>query len=311
MKSDSIQKNFYSIISSYPMKLISKSSPFFPIALNNLTDCPDILFIIGNEKILNQFSIAMVGTRNSSEEGNRISFEFAKNLAQQNIIVVSGLANGIDTHSHLGAISSGKTIAILAYGFQYIPSQKLSLLNEILASGGAVISEYFPDTPPQKFFFLRRNRLIAAISKALIVIQAPEKSGALNTAQIAMQLKKPVFAIPWSINTFRGIGSNNLLQNGAYFLTNVAQVLDYFNISSPISLEAHSEKLTLKKKTVPTYISDDFKKIYQFILQHISVSKEQIFEQFYHETIADLNAKLLIMELNHWIIKEKEMYSIK
>ena len=171
-------------------KIIPKNSSLFPENLKILPDCPEILFVLGNNKILNNFSISIVGTRNSSEEGNHIAFQLSQNLSRENIIIISGLATGIDTSAHLGAISAGKTIAIVASGFNYISTQKKDLISQILNSGGAIISEYFPDTPPQKFSFLKRNRLIATLSQATVIIESPEKGGAINTAKTAKKFIK-------------------------------------------------------------------------------------------------------------------------
>jgi len=277
-----------------------------------LKDCPEILFVLGNEKILNYFSISIVGTRNSSKEGNHIAFDIATNLAKEKIIIISGLANGIDTSAHLGAISNGKTIAIIACGFQFISSKQFTILNQILLTGGAIISEYFPDAPPQTFSFLKRNRLIAAISKALIVIEAPEKSGALNTAKIAMQLTRPVFAIPWSITTFRGVGSNKLLENGAHILTNFTQVLTFFSVSNSTSSPLLSNNVGLKpQKKTEEKIANEFKPLHQYIKQNQPILKEKIYSHFLKESIASLNSKLILMELNNLIYKQDEFYFIK
>ena len=140
--------------------------------------------------------------------------------------------NGIDTNAHLGTFDNGKTIAIIACGFNYLfESQNEKIVKEILKNNGTIISEYFPDTPPQAFTFLRRNRLIATISNATVVIEAPIKSGSLNTAQTALKYNKKVFAIPWNINYIRGEGCNFLIQNKVSLLTNYKQILMYLNIS--------------------------------------------------------------------------------
>ena len=307
-----IQQNLSSI------KIISKHSKFFPKNLKELPDCPEMIFVLGNECILNQTSISIVGTRNSSEDGNHIAYSFSKDLAEQNIIIVSGFANGIDTYSHLGAISSGNTIAILAYGFQWISHKNITLAQKILKKGGALISEYFPDICPQKFSFLKRNRLIASISIGVIVVEAPQKSGALNTVSIAKKLNKPIFAVPWNITTFRGAGSNLLLQNDAILLTNSSQIINYFRDSSllpnnsffPFNKNLKNTFTSTHEKGTNTSISKEYEALYHFIFKHSPVSKNEIYSHFPKESIANLNAKLILMELQNLICLKNNFYNI-
>lgn len=286
------------------VKLITKKSPYFPKKLCDLPDCPEILFVLGNEKILNKFSISIVGTRNSSAAGNNITLDLSKNLSDNNIIIISGLASGIDTQAHLGALSSNnpKTIAIIACGFNHLlsNSKNIKLIKNILNNNGAIITEYFPDTPPQKFSFLKRNRLIAVISDATIVIQAPLKSGALNTAKTALAFGKNVFAIPWNIDTFRGEGCNNLIQNGAHLLTNYTQILKYFNLTN----SCHPFKMfsqTPSKKSYKQKIPKEFLNLYKCISKNEPITKENIYTYFPNEHIANINSKLLLMELENLI----------
>lgn len=255
-----------------------------------------------------------------------MAYQIAKDLSSNNIVIVSGLASGIDSSSHQGTIHTGKTIAIIASGFNYIASKSFNLLNQILSSGGAIISEYFPDTPPQPFSFLKRNRLIASISKALIVVEAPEKSGALNTAKTAKKLNRPIFVIPWNITSFRGVGSNKLLENGANILTDYTQILRYFsttisdfklNISDNsktnietklcIASNENNKKILINNKKV---ISSEYKSLYQYIQKNAPVSSEQIYSHFVKESISILNSKLVLMELKNLIIKRGEKFFI-
>ena len=233
-------------INSFPhIEIISKESEFFPKNLFILPDCPDILFVIGNKHILNSLSVSIIGTRNSSSLGNEIAYNFSKELSANNIIIVSGMATGIDTKAHLG----GTSIAIIGCGFNHIFKPKnIDIINSILDSGGGIISEFFPDTPPQKFTFLNRNRLVAALSNATIVIEAPLKSGALNTADTAYILKKPIFAVPWNLNLKRGEGCNNLIASKATILLSTKQILDFFNSNEYFELRQKTNEIFLKIK---------------------------------------------------------------
>ena len=301
-----MKKNKNSYLS--PIKLISKDSAYFPKNLYKLPDCPEILFVLGNEKILNHFSLSMIGTRTSSKLGNEIAQELSSKLSSEGITIVSGMASGIDTHAHIGASldskkTYGTTIAIVACGFEHIFTQKNTyLIEKIIKSGGAIISEYFPDTPPQPFSFLKRNRLVAAISEALIVVEAPLKSGALNTAQSALKLNKPVFAIPWSINLSKGEGCNNLLKNNAHVLTDYTQILSFFHISSKVNVTVSQLTNTTQAMSHTTNIPTEFKKLYHYISQNHPTTKDSIYSHFSSENIATINSKLILMELQNLII---------
>lgn len=298
---------FIDIKKNYNIKVIPNHSNIFPDKLKILPDCPSVLFVMGNEKILNQVSISIVGTRNSSEEGNQNAYQFAKELAEKKLIVISGLALGIDSQAHLGTISTGKTIAIIACGFNHINSLKdKQLCNKILDNGGAIISEYFPDVPPKKFSFLHRNRLIAALCDSLLVIEAPVKSGAIETAKIAISLKKPLFIIPWSLQSFRGAGSNKLFEIGAMFLTNSYQLLNYLKNYSPdlfltISPSKENAILTNSKDEFKNNIPKNYLPFYKFIERFAPVSRELLYSHFNTISISELNTTLTLMELEHFI----------
>lgn len=300
------------IISLPHIEIISKESEFFPKNLLVLPDCPDILFVIGNKNILNNLSVSIIGTRNSSPLGNEIAYNFSKELSSNNIIIVSGMASGIDTQAHLG----GQTIAIIACGFNHIFKRKnIQLINNILNSGGAIISEYFPDTPPQKYTFLNRNRLVAAISSATIVIEAPLESGAINTSQIAFNLGKSVFAIPWNIFLKRGEGCNALIANNAKILLSTKQIIDFFSLNKWFTLNrqnifSNSEFNSSSKtyNTSPTgspsttpHIPKEFIEFYKYIKQNEPVNKNNIYAAFKHISISSINSKLVLMELQSFI----------
>ena len=285
------------VMPMFKIKYILKNSKYFPQGLLDLPDCPEMLFVIGNEKILNTTSISIVGSRNSSCLGNEIAFDLSKNISMTNIPIVSGLANGIDTQAHLGTLGFGKTIAIIACGFNHISAQKIPLINEIINNGGAIISEYFPDVSPKKYSFLQRNRLIAAISKALVVVEAPIKSGALNTAKIAKNLNRQLFVIPWNINTFRGEGCNFLLNNDAKILTNYKQILVSLNHTYTNNKKTSNNTVNFKIKNIPS----KFKILYDFIKKNEPCTKIKIYSSFSDENIATINSNLTLMEFEDLI----------
>lgn len=291
-----------------PIQIVTMESKLFPVGLKSLPDCPPFLFAVGDTSILNKHCISIVGTRNSCEDGNRIAYSLSRSLANEQFIIVSGFANGIDTNSHLGAISTGKTIAILAYGFQWISPSKISLARNIIESGGLILSEFFPDFFPQKFYFLKRNRLIATISICTVIVEAPQKSGALHTATIAKDFNKPIFVVPWSITNSRGIGSNNLIQNCGILLTSYLQILDYFHDLFPTKLTSLSCNDMQHEKII---IPNDLRSIYNFIHKYYPISKDDIYSHFNAESIASINTKLSLLELDDFILEKESLYYIK
>ena len=221
----------------YDMTILKKEDVDFPWRLKGLPDCPDIIFALGNIKILNNFSIAVVGSRLCNEYGIRVTNKIVEDLTNRGICIVSGLAEGIDTYAHRAAIrNNGKTIAVIGNGFENIyPYGNAKLVNEIIEKGGAIISEYFPDQAPLSFCFPHRNRLVACMTEGTLVTQAREDSGALITANLAMKYGKKVFAVPGDITDKKCFGSNRIINCGAKLVRDVNDILaEYSCYNFPI-----------------------------------------------------------------------------
>ena len=172
-------------------------------------------------------AVAIVGTRRSSMEGNEIATELGRGLAAAGVTVVSGMALGIDSAAHKGALQAGgATVAVLACGpdIPYPPS-KAPLFRSIRATG-AVVSELPPGARPWRWGFLARNRIIAALAQATIVVEAAERSGSLTTAEFAMELGREVLAVPGSARSWRSAGTNQLIRDGATLVRGPSDVLD-------------------------------------------------------------------------------------
>lgn len=180
------------------IKLISIKSKQYPEKLKYINNPPICLYILGNEKILNEKSIAIVGSRNYSEYGRTIALGFSYLLAKNNITVISGLAKGIDSFAHNGTMQAkGKTIAVIGTGIDLIyPKENKELVEEIIKNGGTVISEYPLGTLPNKENFPRRNRIISGLSDGILVVEAREKSGALITVNYGLEQGKNIYAVP-------------------------------------------------------------------------------------------------------------------
>ena len=233
----------------------------YPQILKEIYDPPISLYIKGNKDILNNKNIGIVGCRECTDYGKKAAKYFAYNLAKENINIVSGLAKGVDSYAHLGCLSTykenqncgkshsdcgkqnqncgklysdygkqkqncGKTIAVVGNGLDMLyPKENIELANEIIKSGGAIISEYPCGTKPDKMNFPARNRIISGISSGIIVVEAKEKSGTLITVDFALEQGRDVFVVPGNINSINSVGTNDLIKQGAKIVTAYMDIL--------------------------------------------------------------------------------------
>jgi DNA protecting protein DprA len=200
----------------------------WPTQLNDLAAMPIGLIVKGRVECLSQRSIAIVGTRNPTPYGARIASDFAAGFVDREWLIVSGGAYGIDTHAHKGAlIAEGATIAVIASGIDInYPAGNERLFAEI-AELGAIVSEVMPGTPAFPSRFLTRNRIIAALSKSTLVVEAAFRSGSLRTARDATELLRPVMAIPGPINSPTSEGTHRLIgERAAEIVTSVADAIE-------------------------------------------------------------------------------------
>lgn len=204
-------------------QLVASVEPGYPPALAALDDAPPLLTVRGNLHLLTRSAIAMVGARNASIQGRNFARRIACDMASGGLLVVSGMARGIDTAAHEGALQGG-TVAVLAGGVDNIyPPENARLYEEIVASG-AVVSEMPPGTVPQASHFPRRNRIISGISLGVVVVEATPKSGSLITARYALDQGREVFAVPGSPLDPRCQGPNGLIRDGATLTEGAADV---------------------------------------------------------------------------------------
>lgn len=201
----------------------------YPEQLKNIYDPPLRLYVLGNKEILKEKGVAVVGTRNPTEYGKKVAIQFAKQLSEKGVNIISGLAVGIDTCAHLGNLQvydKAKTIAVLGNGLDEIyPKDNINLAKQIIKSGGCIISEYPVGTKPKKLHFPQRNRIISGLSKGVLVIEAREKSGSLITADFALEQGKEVFAVPGDVGKLTSVGTNNLIKQGAKLVTKYEEIL--------------------------------------------------------------------------------------
>ena len=222
-------EKYIKYIEKNQIKLISFKNIEYPEILKNIYNFPAFLYIRGNIKNLYDDCVSIVGSRNASDYGKFIARKFAKQLADKNINVVSGLAIGIDKYSHLGALESkiGKTIAILGTGVsddEVYPFQNKKIFERILESGGTIVSEFKLGTKPTKYNFPLRNRIISGLSKKLIIVEASLNSGSLITADYALDQGRDVYAVPGNITSTNSLGTNKLIFEGANVITKIEDI---------------------------------------------------------------------------------------
>ena len=213
------------------IKQIKYTDGFYPKLLRNIEDKPVYIFIKGNLDIINNTSFAMVGSRNASISGLKIARSLAYKIAKNNINIVSGLAYGIDTASHIGALEyeEGRTIAVLGNGLleeDLYPKSNLRLYKDILAKGGLIVSEYVIGTKPEKYHFPARNRIISGLSEKVIVVEASKNSGSLITVDFALEQGRDVYAVPGNILDNNSKGVNSLIKEGAKVLDSYEDLID-------------------------------------------------------------------------------------
>ena len=214
---DWVQTSCEWLTASPEHKLLSFWDTAYPQTLRELPSPPLLLFLLGDASLLNDRGIAMVGSRGATLSGKRRARDFSAELAKRGWTIISGLAKGIDSAAHIGALQAqGRTIAILGCGVDVVyPTENSALYEKIQTGGGLLVSEYPPGTPPRPVFFPRRNRLIAALCKGLVVVEAATRSGSLITANIANDLGKSVMAIPGSIDSPQARGCHQMIRAGA------------------------------------------------------------------------------------------------
>jgi DNA processing protein len=209
------------------IRAVTWSDPAYPIALTTIADPPPLLWVRGAIDALSLPSVAIVGSRAASPYGLSVAAQLASDLAARGLIVVSGLARGVDSAAHRGALAvGGTTVAVLGSGADVIyPPEHAALADEITVQG-AVISELVPGTPPLPWCFPLRNRIISGLSRAVVVIEAGEKSGSLITARCALEQGREVLAVPGNVLSGRNRGAHALLRDGAKIVESADDILD-------------------------------------------------------------------------------------
>lgn len=208
-------------------RIISINDAEYPAGLKNIFDPPREIFVRGNILAEDDNAVAIVGTRTPTHYGLKQCEKLSYDLAIRGITIVSGMARGIDSAAHRGAIKAGgRTIAVLGSGFNYIYPPENKRLSEEIANSSAVISEFPPDTRPYKNNFPKRNRIISGMSKGVLVIEAAVRSGSLITANFALEEGREVFALPGRVDSEKSVGTNQLIKEGAKLVESFEDILE-------------------------------------------------------------------------------------
>ena len=210
---------------------VEYSSKYFPKKLRNIKNFPQKIYVLGNIEIINNFGIAIIGSRSCSTYGEKMAKLFAQRLSKYKINIISGMARGVDKYAHLATIENkGSTIAVLPSGFNKIyPKENEYIVNKILDAGGAVISEYEPDEMVKSKNFIERNRIVSALSDGILIIEGGYRSGTAVTARIAKEQNKKIFCVPSSLENPKGLVPNKLIHEGAAHVRNEEDIIENFD----------------------------------------------------------------------------------
>jgi len=253
-------------LSRYGVKVFTCNDELYPSRLKEIYDYPPLLYVRGELLPQDEWCLAVVGTRRATVYGRQVTEEIVADLAQSNITTVSGLAKGIDSVAHQAALDAGgRSIAVFACGLDIVyPSENASLARRIMQQG-ALISEYPLGTRPKADNFPRRNRIMSGLSMGVLVVEADVTSGAMITAQLALEQNREVFAVPGSILSPASRGTNHLIQEGAKLVRDYTDILEELNlmtIARQIEMKeilpaSDTESLLLKQLSAePTHIDE-------------------------------------------------------
>ncbi len=241
------------------IKFITYKDSDYPQNLKSIYDPPPFLFVRGNLTQEDKKALALVGTRRASAYGKNVAEKLASELVERGVTIVSGLARGIDSTGHLTALKGkGRTIAVFGSGLDVIYPREHARLAQRITESGALISEFPLGTKPLAENFPKRNRLISGLSLGVIVIEAPKRSGALLTAECALDQGREVFAVPGNIGSQKSEGTNALIKKGAALVTSVDDILS--ELKGVLNFTSEKEKTKLEMD-----LSQEEKKVFSFL----------------------------------------------
>ncbi|HSX17107.1 MAG TPA: DNA-processing protein DprA [Patescibacteria group bacterium] len=282
--------------------MLTLSAPLYPAKLRHIAGPPAQLFVEGNNinELLTRPSITVVGSRKVSAYGKTVTTDLVSALARAGILIISGLALGVDSIAHKTALASGGlTLAVLPAGLDRIyPSAHAGLARQIVAQGGALVTEYKPNTRPYPSNFIARNRIASGLCDAVLITEAAERSGTLSTARFALEQGKDVLAVPGNITSPTSAGTNNLIKSGATPVTSADDVLQVLGMTTgeakpvPRSSDPHEQAVI---DLLSTGVTDGAELL----------ASSQLDVSLFNQTLTMLEIKAIIRPLggNHWTLQ--------
>jgi len=309
LNNDSIKKEIKKSLTKPPLDLINKdllwqtqpnqyilhiNSIHYPALLKHTAAPPPIIYIKGNPNLLSQPQIAMVGSRKATPYGLQHAYNFSHELSRNGLIITSGLALGVDTAAHQGALQANQaTIAVLGSGIEHIYPKSNQRLAKEICTKGALLSEFPVNSAPCKANFPRRNRIISGLSLATVVIEASLSSGSLITAKHAIEQGRDVFALPSSVQNKNSKGTHHLIRNGAYLIEKYDDILTELKLSPILTL--------IKKQKKPAYLDQPHKNLLECV--DFAVTNINDIYNISGLSFANINDMLLNLEIDGYIEK--------
>ena len=299
LKAARCEKYFYDLFASIEkggMRALTRLSDAYPPQLSAIFDPPPTLYTLGECPLDGKRNFAIVGSRRCTRDGKRAAREIAETLAREDVTVVSGMAYGVDTAAHEGAlIGMGRTVAVLGCGADVIyPQENETLYRRILDNGGAIISEYTPGTRPSPGNFPPRNRIISGLSEGVLIVEGAEKSGAMITVNDALDHDRDVFAVPGSIYSPLSAAPNRLIVEGAIPVLSGWDILEHYRWASRPDARDSAPRAKVALE------SDDDLIVAPLLEQELSFDE---LANITHLPIAKLNSHLTMLELRGIIVK--------
>jgi DNA processing protein len=274
--------------------LLGRGDAEFPELLERIGSSPDQIHVNGDPGILSLPAIAIVGSRNPTEGGVRNAYNFARHLGSRGFCIVSGLAQGIDTAAHRGALDAdAPTVAVLGHGIDRVYPAQNRELARLIAARGALVSEFPLGAPPRRENFPQRNRLISGLTLGTVVIEAARRSGSLITARLASEQGREVFALPGSIHNALARGCHRLIRDGAKLVETADDIIEEL---APLTGHMLQTAVESKDKDIATATADGDYSLVRKHLSHDPISVDEIAKNS-GLTIDQVSSMLLILEL--------------
>jgi len=282
--------------------LLTLEDKEYPEYLREIFDPPFVIYCAGNVDVLKGPAVSIVGTRKPTPYGRTVAEKLAEDLASRGLVIVSGLARGIDSIAHWGALKGGKTLAVLGSGLENIYPRENKSLFEKIKDKGAVISEFPLKAPPLGFHFPIRNRIISGLSQALVVVEAARRSGSLISARLALEQNREVMAVPGAVTSDFSQGTNWLIKTGAKLIDTWEDVAE--ELPSPLKEKLLSQKE--EKKSVPA-LKPEEKRVFESLKKDSLTHIDELVEKT-EFSVSELLAILLKLELEEMIVQNPGKY---